>query len=562
MSLLRLDDDTLLHVFGFLPIPSILFLRQACQRLQVISKQRIVWQQVCLDQVLQEGYPFSHRDSLAADAAVLEKLVLHALRLGSFWLSRSSEPRRPLEFQASSGTGVSHIRILPGYNGRYIATVYKGIWSMISCWDIGDLSAASGQIQPRKVADWCPKSTIFSGFVVNSDPDSEAALATAIQTGSGHRSIEILAIANREEKNAAFRSICNIATSFRPIALKGDLIAFSDDAYETVIMNWRQNTFALLKGSQQPMDEHFQYNRCLQVVFAYSSILVVRARSVELFPEPELRSAEGAYRTYEPLGFHTFGWIDGVSVNTQRDPVGSSDQGEVSLANAPLSILLRTESDDPWTSDVHRLEQFLLLPNPGFTQPAQCPDTKTSGGDSGYPCDSSPPPPIAPYLFPPVRAEHTSPAVRGFLRCTDIILGPRGTALWIQPRAARTAHLTGLDVHSSATQVPDSLNPDHIPPDDVPHALYALAPHPPQASGRAHDGHGAAADRSRTAECVCAAVFAGPLQRRHPGLQPHARRLWVQPQDNCNWTAFDYDEERGRVALGSSDGTVTVLDFV
>ncbi|KAI0651022.1 hypothetical protein C8Q79DRAFT_996609 [Trametes meyenii] len=561
MSLLRLDDDTLLHVLGFLPVPSILFLRQACKRLQVISKQRIVWQQVCLDQVLHKGYPFGHRDSIAADAAVLEKLILHALRLGSFWVSHSPEPRRSLEFQASTGTGVSHIRILPGYSGRYVATVYKGIWSMISCWDIGDLSAASRPIKPHKVADWCPKSTIFSGFVINSDPDSEAALATAIQTGSGHRSIEILGITNREGGSPAFGSICNIATSFRPIALKGDLIAFSDDAYETVIMNWRQNTFALLKGSQQPMDEHFQYNRCLQVVFAYNSILVVRARSVELFPEPELRPAEGSYATYEPLGFHTFGWIDGVSVNAQRDPLGLTDPGNGALANAPLSILLRTESDDPWASDVHTLEQFLLHPNPAFTKKsAQC---KTFEGDpDASPRDSSPSLPIAPYLFPPVRAEHTSPAVRGFLRCTDIILGPRGTALWIQPRAARTAHLTGLDVHSSATQVPDAFNPDHIHPDDAPLSPHTLTLPSQHISGTAHIGPGVAADRSRTAECVCAAVFAGPLQRRHPGLQPHVRRLWVQPRDNCNWTAFDYDEERGRVALGSSDGTVTVLDFV
>ena len=55
-----------------------------------------------------------------------------------------------------------------------------------------------------------------------------------------------------------FQSICNIATTFRPVALQGDLIAFSDDASETVIMNWRENTFALLKGLQRPIDERFQ----------------------------------------------------------------------------------------------------------------------------------------------------------------------------------------------------------------------------------------------------------------------------------------------------------------
>lgn len=276
------------------------------------------------------------------------------------------------------------------------------------------------------------------------------------------------------------------------------------------------------------------------MVFAHHSVLVVRARCVELFPEPTLRLAEDSFTTYEPIGFHTFGWIDGVSVNRQCDPLNGAD---VSLEDVPLSILLRTESDNPWASGVHTLEQFLLFPNPAFAELMDAPPSDASTdtlGPSTTPSVSTPPP-IAPYIFPPVRAEHTLPAVRGFLRCTDIILGPCGTALWIQPRAARTAHLTGLDVHSSEAQVVDALNPDHLHPDETP------------LSG--------SADRARTAEALCGAVFAGPLQRRHPELQPRARRLWVQQRDNCNWTALDYDEERGRAALGASDGVVTVLDF-
>ncbi|KAI0633144.1 hypothetical protein C8Q77DRAFT_875647 [Trametes polyzona] len=536
----RLDDDTLLHVLAFLPVESILSLRQTCRRFAAVSKQRIVWQRACFEQVLQEGYPFPHIDAATADAGTLEKLVLHALRLGKFWLAPSAEPRRTREFRASTGTGVSHVRFLPGHGGRYLATVYKGIWSMITCWDLGEHSETQGLDQPRKVADWSPKGAIFSGFVVNTAPDSEATLATAVQTGSGHRSIEILGIVDSEIGTTSLKSICNIATSFRPIALDGDLIAFSDDAYETVIMNWRKNTFALLKGSQQPADEHFQYNRCLQIVFAHHSVLVVRARSVELFPEPVLRPAEGSYATYEPIGFHTFGWIDGVSVQRQCDPLNGI-VGQTSIENTSLSILLRTESDDPWTSDVHKLEQFLLLPNPAFSDGEA---SRIHDASSATPAEAiSTVTPIPPYLFPPVRAEHTSPAVRGFLRCTDIILGPCGTALWIQPRAARTAHLTGLDVHSSTTQVHDALNPDHLLPDT------AQTPH-------------TAGGREKTAEALCAAVFTGPLQRRHPELLPHARRLWTQPKENCNWTALDYDEERGRVALGSSDGSVAILDLV
>ena len=57
---------------------------------------------------------------------------------------------------------------------------------------------------------------------------------------------------------SCFQPICSIATTFQPIALNGELIAFSDDGSETIIMNWRENTFALLKGSQRPLNERFQ----------------------------------------------------------------------------------------------------------------------------------------------------------------------------------------------------------------------------------------------------------------------------------------------------------------
>ena len=40
------------------------------------------------------------------------------------------------------------------------------------------------------------------------------------------------------------------------------------------------------------------------------------------------------------------------------------------------------------------------------------------------------------------------------------------------------------------------------------------------------------------------------------------KTLCVQRKEGCNWTAFDYDEGTGRVALGSSDESRTVLDLL
>ena len=62
-----------------------------------------------------------------------------------------------------------------------------GIWSP-STREFGLLYPAGMSATPpiykaRKVGDWRPKNTIFSGFVANSDPDSAAALAVAVQHG-------------------------------------------------------------------------------------------------------------------------------------------------------------------------------------------------------------------------------------------------------------------------------------------------------------------------------------------------------------------------------------------
>ena len=88
------------------------------------------------------------------------------------------------------------------------------------------------------------------------------------------RTVEILTVPD-EEGTACFQPICSIATTFRPIALTSELIAFSDDGLETIVTNWRENTFALLKGSQRPIDERFQYVSVSCIIHEDQSLIVV-----------------------------------------------------------------------------------------------------------------------------------------------------------------------------------------------------------------------------------------------------------------------------------------------
>ncbi|KAH9929326.1 uncharacterized protein B0H18DRAFT_1209790 [Fomitopsis serialis] len=535
------DDDTLIHLFSFLPVRSILAMRQTCRRIQLMSRTRIVWRNAYIAQVLFAGYPFPRRELASMDTAQLEHAVRRAIRIGAFWRSPEVPLREASEFHASFGTGVTDVRFLPGHDGRRLATLSKGIWSVITCWE-----TSVGGAGVRIIAKWSPKSTIITGLVVNSDAGSDALIATS--THGERQRIELLSLAKDAKGSDTLQSLGVIDAAMRPIALQGDLLAYGDESSQTVITNWRTGEIAHLQGADEPVDLNFQasesegcrpvslnYNRYLQVVFAHKSILVVRARSIELFPEPVLRPPHEPCPSYRPLARYSFGWIDGVSVNVQ------TRGQDVDSAVKPLSILLRAESDDPWMSDTHMLDLFVLEPNPAYTadDPPQDPATDTTEDPttSAGPGEDHARHPLAPYIFPPVHSGLSSPSVRGILRCTDIVLGPHGTAVWIMPRGARSADLTALDVHQSEVA-----------------------------------GAGLTAQQP---EVLAGAMFAGPMlgaeggdggegEDGERGSGVRARTVYVRRAASGsagNWTAMDYVEELGVVALASSQGMVTVLEL-
>jgi hypothetical protein len=106
------------------------------------------------------------------DSAELERRTRHAYRLSRKWLSPTCEPQKMVIFDATSTTSVSDLRFLPGHDGRWLLTVSKGIWSLITVWDIGD--------GLRKLSEWGPKGALFSGFALNTDSHSTATLAVSV----------------------------------------------------------------------------------------------------------------------------------------------------------------------------------------------------------------------------------------------------------------------------------------------------------------------------------------------------------------------------------------------
>ncbi|KAJ6541050.1 hypothetical protein DFH09DRAFT_929314 [Mycena vulgaris] len=412
-ALLALHDDVLIYLFDLLEIPQILIIRQTCKRIQKISELRIVWTNACHHEIMEHRYPFPDVSLVDLSVPELERHTRHAYRLASWWLS--SEPGRPVvfcEFDATNGTPVSDLRFIPGREGNWLLSVSMGIWSIISLWELPDTG-----VLPRKRFEWSRRDCILQKFLLNGDPACEAALAVSVlQKGKTH--LEIMSLRQDE----GLRSIGRIDSTLNPVYFHGDLLVLCDMVEVSLVTNWRTGASAILLAHQQHLIHGNQSDHCIQVVFTVDSILVVRARSLTLFPNPPLTM--GPPVVHAPLAVHSFGWVDSVAVTTIVGP--SSDD---TTSPKPLSILIRPEPDDPWATGDHDLELYVL-------HPAEFPHS------------------ALPYTFPPTRAAHV-PSTRGALHCSELRFGPHGTAVWVQPQdrsAVGLLHAMQDDAHAPVTR--------------------------------------------------------------------------------------------------------------
>ncbi|KAF7800191.1 hypothetical protein EIP86_011438 [Pleurotus ostreatoroseus] len=257
-----------------------------------------------------------------------------------------------------------------------------------------------------------------------------------------------------------------------------------------------------------------------------------------------------------PMGCHRFGWIDGISMSVQKlvpeypSTKSCAENTKELKAIPPLSILLRAESDDPWASDVHTLDLYVLHPNPDWHPTDGNASTSLGsnafeihdrGPEANYKSSVSSPrespevdtdtlctPLPSPYLFPPVLTASWA-STRGHLRCRDILVGPCGTALWIQPKPARNVGLTAFDLRGSLAQ-------------------------------GSHEGEAASEmGKEDEKERVVAVVLPGML--KDSGTVETVRTLYAYEGAYGMWRCVDYDEARGWIALGDSQGRVEILEL-
>ncbi|KAF9223291.1 hypothetical protein BS17DRAFT_781630 [Gyrodon lividus] len=478
MSLDTLNDDVLICVFAALSIPDILTLRQASRRLSFLSRQSAVWHNACKFQILQNDIPFPKSPLTSLSPKDLERKTLRAYKLGTNWSSDTTKLYHVASVSAKSGA-IEEIKFLTHREQNWIVTTSRGIWSDLYLRDCDVLQV---------VAQWSPGKALFNGMVVNADHESDAAIAIAVQR-DGVMNVEILSLSH-DDKNSGIKlqSVATLDTSHKPIALRGDLVALCDHDSETLILNWKTREQCLLKSPETWKDKP------LHVIFAQGGIFVVRARSICIFTEPKMVFPGNDLPITLPCAFTSFGWVDGVSLAV----LPSTQLNTTSPSQPSLSILVRTKGEDPW-----RLQdqfQFLTLnASPNATPSTSHDDTPSVDNN--------------PRTFPFTPVSSISSPHQGPLRCSDMVLGPYGTAVWVQPADWAMAGLISDNVHLQHAPVP----PSH--------------------------------------ETLVAAIFPGLLNR---GSSEACVKVSFE-NSGYAWSCLDYDEERGLIALGSNFGGLTMF---
>lgn len=235
---------------------------------------------------------------------------------------------------------------------------------------------------------------------------------------------------------------------------------------------------------------------------------------MDVYPSVELRPS-GETPVVYPIRSHTFGWIDGIVVG----PVPTSVPSQSLYPT--LSILVRAESGDPWESNIHFVQNYMLYPDPNYNGAPPSDDTNPIPSFSTALSfnETSSRPSSSPYIFPPILVS-TIPSTRGFLRCPTLALGHAGTALWI----------------------------------------HSWRPHNAQTIGTV------SSPTINSGESLCAAIFPGPLSGEETEEEVKPIQLYQDPGsrsgNRVTWTSLDYVENRGCVALGAVDASVTVLYMI
>ncbi|KAG9313197.1 hypothetical protein JVU11DRAFT_6655 [Chiua virens] len=488
--------DILLDILAHLPLQAVLVLRRTCKHFYAVTHLRSLWTLLFREHVLDQCIPFPR------DTDGLESLTRRALALRRTWTSPSPVPRRQLTFSAPEQSArVIFIQFLPARSNRWLISVRMTVHPrsyLLQCWDVASATC---------VAELRHADGPYGGVVLNSDPNSPAALAMqSAQT-------ETFSIRfDADDPESAFETEATIDGIRELHLLSGSTLVTRQIDDGGALSLWdltdlSQEKLLLLNPSLTQPDDRVQ-----AIHIAHDYALVLRIQSIELYnttPRLNILPVPGAPIAY-PLAQFKFQW--------STDTIVLSEQHAISPSPSPIHFFVRFGSIYPWPVNV--LHHYVLRPNPSWGH------ARTHG--TSTPLETRPPPvPTTEYNLPydlrPYPTHTISSPVRLFSQ-SAIALGRYGTALW-------------LDNHTE----------DLLGPSEHGQRLAAMMLHGANVSNAVASEGGTTPDP--------------------PGTEPIVNTNWSNAstvfgvRDDEVWTRIAMEEETGGIALGHTDGAITYLEY-
>lgn len=123
-----------------------------------------------MNEILRNGIPFPKRPLTSFSAKDLERQTLRAYKLGLNWRSPTTTLHHIVSSPSKVGA-IEEIKFLSRRGQSWIITTSLGIWWSLCVWDCNSFQV---------VAEWSPGKALFNGITVNTDDQSDAAIAISV----------------------------------------------------------------------------------------------------------------------------------------------------------------------------------------------------------------------------------------------------------------------------------------------------------------------------------------------------------------------------------------------
>ncbi|KZT69288.1 hypothetical protein DAEQUDRAFT_669883, partial [Daedalea quercina L-15889] len=556
LSFATLPTDILLLVLRHLRVADVLALRQTCKALDGLTRSRSVWHDALHTHILAPGLPLPglrSRPLSALSAAELEQLTLRALALRHNWTSASPRTTRSAELDPPglpAGARARNLAVhyLPGRESRYVLTItfYDEPAAprkyVVHCWDIGEDTG-----QPRVVATL--RCMNLTGATVNADPEHPGILAITRRGPSDAVTTCIFSIDFcARDAQTAFVLLQEFPSLRFPLALEGSVFAASAPDNVVRVFDIEAGCVrAVLRVPREHDDPTLrnEEQRCLGAVLLPRHILTFCRQWIHLYalppvPEPSPAVSDAAQHApaavCDPLASHKWQWrIDSLVVAPRLRPPAEEGRRDTF---PPIDVLVRFDTWFPWPVNI--LHHYVLSPNPAC---ALLPPS-SSPSSSAFPASSPPVPPgpstdpgagAAPYLHAgggPAMA-HSIPSPIRLFTPSDMVLGRRGTALWLDAQAYGGGPAQAGDHGQRIAGRVLALRTETGSP-------------PPETSGEGAQGEGEGADR------------VSPGWYGEGGAQT---MVFHMQEEDDGWNKLALDEDEGRIAVGTVYGTVHLFEY-